>query len=113
MSGPLGIRTKSRCSWLSPRSLILLSTTGSERLAEREGPFKLGADVKGDGLAASRVNLHLACARVSDLVRMAARNFAICGAFGTSLRRSCLLFRHPERQSTDAAAYLPSGRIGG
>jgi hypothetical protein len=48
---------------LSPRSLILQSATGSERLGECEDPFKLGADVKGEGLAASRVNLDLACAR--------------------------------------------------
>jgi hypothetical protein len=65
---PNGIRTTTACSWLSPRSLILQSTTGSERLAQREDPFKLGADVKGEGLAASPSNLDLACARVPDLV---------------------------------------------
>jgi hypothetical protein len=42
---------------LSPCRRTPQSATGSERLAEPEDPFKFAADVKGEGLAASRVNL--------------------------------------------------------
>jgi hypothetical protein len=47
---------------------ILQSATGSELLAEPEDPLELGADVKGERLAAGHVNLDGFPTRLLDLV---------------------------------------------